>query len=179
MTSSSWKIHRSQFVLKHSPVNSLHVRNKLKRIIHNSATQKRKIVKYKICVHFDALWAFTERLVQTSTSLWGLACNLFDVRHNSLLHKTMQTTLAFDKAISNFFYFKGTKPRTLQVHGLTKQLCQCGLRNIAYSPTVQREGKAPAPLQWNAGRFGWSASRLLSHPDKEETRNMETSFRNW
>lgn len=138
--------------------------------------EKLSSIKY---VHFDALWAFTERLVQTSTSLWGPACNLFDVRHNSLLHKTMQTTLAFDKAISNFFYFKGTKPRTLQVHGLTKQLCQCGLRNIAYSPTVQTEGKAPAPLQWNAGRFGWSASRLLSHPDKEETRNMETSFRNW
>lgn len=90
----------------------------------------------------------------------------------------MQTTLPFDKGIGNFLYFKGTKPRTLQVHALTKQLCQCGLRSIAYSPTVQREGKAPELLQWSAGHFGWSASRLLSHPDREKTRNTETSFRN-
>lgn len=141
--------------------------------------RKKNVDNYKTCVHFDSLWAFTEHVVQTSTSLGGPACNLFVLRHNSLLHKTMPTTLPLDKAIGNFLYFKATKPRTLQAHALTKQLCQCGLRNIAYSPTVQREGKAPAPLQWSAGHFGWSASRLLSHPDKEKTQNIETSFRHW
>lgn len=159
--------------MKPSPVNSLRDRNKLKRIIHNSATQKYCQVK-NMCTSVS----FHRTLGANKYIILGSACNPFAVTHNTLLHKTMQTTLPFDKAIGDFLYFKGTKPRTLQVHALTKQLCQCGLRNIACSPTVQREGKAPALLQWSAGHFGLSASRLLSHPDKGETRYIEISFRN-
>lgn len=58
-----------KFVFKTSPVNCLHDRNKLKTITHNSTTQKKKIVNYKICVQFDSLGAFTEHMVQTTTSL--------------------------------------------------------------------------------------------------------------
>lgn len=41
-----------------------------------------------------------------------------------------------------------------QIKGLTKQLCQVDPMNIAYSPAVQTEEKAPALRQLNALHFG-------------------------